>query len=65
MNNTTRRYPRTMSEAFPRSVEYANPITRHAGEAVTPFMGFVYTVAGSLSVGAAVLLTLAFALGTA
>lgn len=26
---TTRKYPRTMNEAFPRTVEYANAVERH------------------------------------
>ena len=27
--DTTRRYPRTLNEAFPRTADYANPIEHH------------------------------------
>ena len=28
--NTTRRYPRTLNEAFPNTADYANPIEHYA-----------------------------------
>jgi len=39
--NQTRRYPRTMNEAFPNSPEYANAIERydsHAGSGLFEFI---------------------------
>jgi hypothetical protein len=40
-NNQTRRYPRTMNEAFPNSPEYAQAIERydsHAGSGLFEFI---------------------------
>jgi hypothetical protein len=40
-NNQTRRYPRTMNEAFPNSPEYAEAIVRcdtHAGSGLFEFI---------------------------
>lgn len=40
-NNQTRRYPRTMNEAFPNSPEYAQAIERcdtHAGSGLIEFI---------------------------
>ena len=41
MSNNTRRYPRTMNEAFPNSPEYAQAIERydtHAGSGLFEFI---------------------------
>lgn len=40
-NNQTRRYPRTMNEAFPKTAEYAQAIERcdtHAGSGLFEFI---------------------------
>ena len=47
-NNQTRRYPRTMNEAFPNSPEYAQAIERyetHAGSGLFEFILLLITLA--------------------
>lgn len=50
-NNQTRRYPRTMNEAFPNSPEYAQAIERydtHAGSGLFEFV-LLLIVIGALA----------------
>jgi hypothetical protein len=47
-NNQTRRYPRTMNEAFPNTAEYAEAIERcdtHAGSGLFEFILMLIAVA--------------------
>jgi len=47
-NNQTRRYPRTMNEAFPNTPEYAEAIERcdtHAGSGLFEFILLLIAVA--------------------
>lgn len=47
-NNQTRKYPRTMNEAFPNSPEYAQAIERydtHAGSGLFEFILLLITLA--------------------
>ena len=47
-NNQTRRYPRTMNEAFPNSPEYAQAIERcdtHAGSGLFEFILLLIVIA--------------------
>lgn len=47
-NNQTRRYPRTMNEAFPNSPEYAQAIERcdtHAGSGLIEFILLLIVIA--------------------
>ena len=47
-NNQTRRYPRTMNEAFPNSPEYAQAIERydtHAGSGLFEFVLLLIVIA--------------------
>ena len=54
-NNQTRRYPRTMNEAFPNSPEYAQAIERydtHAGSGLFEFILLLIVLAAlAFSVG--------------
>lgn len=40
-DNQTRRYPRTLNEAFPNSPEYANAIERYDTHAGSGFFEFI------------------------
>lgn len=44
--NQTRRYPRTMNEAFPNSPEYANAIERYDTHAGSGFFEFILLLIG-------------------
>ena len=54
-NNQTRRYPRTMNEAFPNSPEYAQAIERydtHAGSGLFEFILLLIVLAAlAFSIG--------------
>lgn len=54
-NNQTRRYPRTMNEAFPNSPEYAQAIERydtHAGSGLFEFVLLLIVIAAlAFSIG--------------
>ena len=54
-NNQTRRYPRTMNEAFPNSPEYAQAIERHDTHAGSGLFEFILLLI--------VLAALAFSIG--